>query len=67
PNGNIVRKPYYQILFSDGTDYSFRSNLHDLTKAQQNEIIEFISQSSHREISVIDPFPESAGQGNPPQ
>jgi len=57
PNGKIVRKPYYEIGFTDGTSYNFHKALHDLNFAQQKEIVEHVSNNSVIRVVFNNPYP----------
>jgi len=57
PNGNILRRPYYTIEFTDGYDFNFKNSVIQVEFEQQQEIISYIEKSSSALVKVNDPYP----------
>jgi hypothetical protein len=58
PKGNIVRKPYFVIGFSDGAEYSFKRTQHETGLQEQKEIVHFISGRTKKDVQIDDPYPQ---------
>lgn len=50
PNGNIVHRLHYVIVFHDGTSWSTREGLRDPVPDMDRQIVEFVSRRSGRSI-----------------
>jgi hypothetical protein len=57
PNGNIVRKPYHVIRFSDGAAINFHRILADTAPETQQSVAQYASDRSGVALTVVDPFP----------
>jgi hypothetical protein len=58
PNGNIVHRSFYSILFIDGYEFSFDSSVSEIDFDKQQEVISYILENSTAEVKVNDPYPE---------
>lgn len=59
PNGNIIRKKYFVIHFSDGSVYKFHPTLDGFNYHDQRRLIEFIQNNRPLDVRETDPFPIS--------
>ncbi|MGC3968431.1 MAG: hypothetical protein QM775_13955 [Pirellulales bacterium] len=58
PNGNIVQKPYFQVVFNDGFTWSTRNILNSWNADENREMIEFISRQADKPITAYLLAPE---------
>lgn len=69
PNGNVVRRTFHDLTFSDGYIWSTKNSLYEIGEELENEIVKFVSDRSGKPIEIIDPYPikkyNKPGAGEP--
>jgi hypothetical protein len=58
PNGNVIARPYFVLIFQDGSRWSSRDGLHDDDAKRDQAILAFVSRRSGKPVSEYEIAPE---------
>jgi hypothetical protein len=56
--GEITRRTYHEIAFSDGYTLSFDKSWHNLNRKEEFEVVDFIARRSNKQVKLEDPYPK---------